>query len=329
MELSEAIFSPTGLLLCKENEASLDEEGEEEMGDFASILEDGDEDEYMRMLLDREITSCGLQMQEFWQTSGGDWIIGARLDGIQYILRKRELLGFRFQTAYLSVTYLDRFLARRSINAEKSWAIRLLSMACLSLAAKMEECVAPSLSEFCVEGYNFEGRTTQRMELLVLNTLEWKMGSITPFAFIPFFVKKFGENSPPRTGVSRIVEVILCAVRDLKIMCQRPSVIAAAATLLVLEPRLTRDALELKIGPLTSRGVLKIEDVISCYYQVQEMDIERLKLDKGIKSPDLSPIQLHRNEACGSSPVPSAKRKRLVFNQSDQLSDMSDKKKKH
>lgn len=55
------------------------------------------------------------------------------------------------------------------------------------------------------------------------------------------------------------------------------------------------------------------------------MDIERLNMSKGIASPDLSPLQL---QPYGSSSVASAKRKRLVFNQIDELGDGDDKKPK-
>ncbi|KAG8377536.1 hypothetical protein BUALT_Bualt08G0043400 [Buddleja alternifolia] len=333
-------LSPTSLLLCKENEASFHQE--EEMDEFASIGDDDnddDDDEYIEMLLHREIfTTCGLQIHD------GDWIIRARLDGIHYILTvcslthfnlylycKREILGFRFQTAYLSVTYLDRFLSRRSILREKCWAIRLVSIACLSLAAKMEECMVPALSEFCLDDdqdYNFESSVIQRMELLVLNTLEWKMGSITtPFAFIHFFVKKLiTGNCLQINGLSRIVQLILGAMRDVEIMCRhRPCVIAAAATLVVVDQDLTRDALQLKIAPFTTSGALKIEDVISCYYQVKELEMERLKLEEGIiKSPDLSPIQLQRTHEAGVN-CSAAKRKRLIFTQ---FGDISGKKQK-
>lgn len=99
------------------------------------------------------------------------------------------------------------------MQAEKWWAIRLLSMACLSLAAKMDESRVVALSELCVEDYSFESGVIQRMELLVLNTLEWKMGSITPFAFIQFFGQKFWDNSPIRDGLSRTAQVILASMR--------------------------------------------------------------------------------------------------------------------
>ncbi|KAL0392115.1 UNVERIFIED_CONTAM: Cyclin-D5-3 [Sesamum radiatum] len=327
MENSRAMFSPDSLLLCKEKVGSLEDEEDEKM-EFGSVVEDGCDDEYIKVLLDREIASGGLKMEEFLQSS---WI-QARLDGIHYILRTREVLGFGVQTAYVSVTYLDRFLSRRSVDAEKLWAVRLLSMACISLAAKMEESVVPALSEFCLGDYNFESSVIQRMELLVLSTLEWKMGPITPFAYVQFFANKFFDNPPPRNGVSRTMELILSSMKDVKIMSHKPSVIAAAATLFVLDQELTIDALKLKISALTSSGSYNIDNIISCYNLVQEMDIERLKLSKGIKSPDLSPIQIQRAEACGNSSVATAaiaKRKRLVFNQNDQYGDVPDKKEKH
>ncbi|KAL2489179.1 cyclin-D5-1-like [Forsythia ovata] len=351
MENSKASFSPTRLLLCYESKTSLDEK---EVDLFISMDEAVDE-EYIQILLDSE-------MRGFSQISTGDWIKEARLDAIQYILNKRDLLGFTFQTAYLSVIYLDRFLSRRTIDEEKYWAMKLLSMACLSLAAKMEECVVPALPEFCVEEYSFESSVIKRMELLVLNTLEWKMGSVTPFAFTHFFLTKFCQSSPQRNAITTIVQVILDALKDVEIMCYRSSVIAAAATLVALDPRLTRDALEQKISLISSNGVLKIvrkilygilirfiyfpskivimvctdqnvldflvafvlfqEDVISCYFQILELDI--MKLNKGIVSADLSPNQLQIAGVLGSSSVTtsaaSAKRKRLIFNQNDHLS---------
>lgn len=83
MENSRALFSPDSLLLCKEKVGSLEDEEDEKM-EFGSIVEDGCDDEYMKVLLDREISSGGLKMEEFLQSS---WIQGARLDGIHYILR--------------------------------------------------------------------------------------------------------------------------------------------------------------------------------------------------------------------------------------------------
>ncbi|KAL1534219.1 cyclin-D1-1-like [Salvia divinorum] len=307
MESSSQPMPSPSSLLCKEGLGSLGCEEDEE------ISVNGNDEEYIQTLLDREIRDGVSQMQDLLQNS---WIQRARLEWIDYILRKREVLGFGVQTAYASVTYLDRFLSIRSIDAEQSWAMRLLSMACLSLAAKMEEIRVPALSEFCVEDYNFESSVIQRMELLVLNALGWKMGSLTPLSFTTFFASKFCDNkSPPKNWLSRVMEAILTSVRDAKIMCHRPSVISAAATLFVSDQELTKDALQLKIGCLTPPHSFNSDSIISCYSSFQEMEIERLNLNKGIESPALSPIQL---QAYGSSSSNPSKRTRLMFDQMDE-----------
>lgn len=167
-------------------------------------------------------------------------------------------------------------------------------MACLSLAAKMEEIKVPALSEFQSEECNFKSKVIQRMELLVLNTLEWRMSSITPFAFLHFFITKMCKESPPGHLVSKTVQLILAIMRgtyqtnhvnlnyiefwtgfrfcsliscifmffslkiEINLMEHRPSVVAAAATLRALDQRLTRKALECTMNSVSYCGFLEI-----------------------------------------------------------------------
>lgn len=93
------------------------------------------------------------------------------------------------------------------------WAIRLLSVACLSLAAKMEECNVPMLSEFPTQDYDFGSKVIERMELLVLSTLEWNLGSITPFPYLNYFINKFCGDSRTKGLVSSAVELILAMTK--------------------------------------------------------------------------------------------------------------------
>lgn len=86
-------------------------------------------------------------------------------------------------------------------------------MACLTLAAKMEECKVPSLSEFYVEDFDFENKLIQRMEQLVLSTLEWKMGSVTPFKFLGYFISKICGEDRPKELVCKAVELIVTITR--------------------------------------------------------------------------------------------------------------------
>lgn len=86
-------------------------------------------------------------------------------------------------------------------------------MACVSLAAKLEERGRRPLSQFQIEDYNFDNKSIQRMELLVLNTLEWRMISITPFPFLHYLIIKFCKNSSSKNIMSRTVGFILALMR--------------------------------------------------------------------------------------------------------------------
>ncbi|KAL1183392.1 hypothetical protein V6Z11_A02G180300 [Gossypium hirsutum] len=125
----------------------------------------------------------------------------------------RETFGFQVHTAYLSVTYFDRFIATRSVDEGKMWAIPLLSIACLSLAAKMEEPKAPFLSEFHTKDYQFENKVIQRMELMVLTTLEWKMSSATPFCYLHYFIRKFHGEFETKGLICKAIEFIIAIIK--------------------------------------------------------------------------------------------------------------------
>lgn len=49
------------------------------------------------------------------------------------------------------------------------------------------------------ESFNFDMQTINRMELLILDALDWRMRSITPFSFVHFFISSFELKDPPLT----------------------------------------------------------------------------------------------------------------------------------
>jgi cyclin D5 len=79
--------------------------------------------------------------------------------------------------------------------------------------SKDGECKVPALSEYRMEEINFENRMIKKMELLVMKTLNWKLGSITPFAYLHYFINKFCGESRPKGLVSRAVELIVAITR--------------------------------------------------------------------------------------------------------------------
>lgn len=86
-------------------------------------------------------------------------------------------------------------------------------MACLSLAAKMEEQRVPLLSEYPIEEYRFENKVIKNMELLILSTLEWKMGSPTPFAYLHYFFTKFCTDSRSEKIITQATEHIIAILK--------------------------------------------------------------------------------------------------------------------
>ncbi|KAJ6391237.1 hypothetical protein OIU77_025263 [Salix suchowensis] len=206
------------------------------------------------------------------------WFRNARLEAITWILRTRKTFGFHFHTVYLSMIYFDRFISSRSIDRRHSWVVKLISVACISLASKMEEVQVPSLPEFQTDGVIFESKSVQRVELGILSTLQWRMNYATPFAFIRHFIMKFSrQDSPPRETISRTVRYILALMKERHSMSHRPSVIAAAASLVVINNSLTRTTLETRMNSVAYPGFLNVEDVFRCYSLLQQLDVENLR----------------------------------------------------
>ncbi|KAK1275989.1 Cyclin-D1-2 [Acorus gramineus] len=152
----------------------------------------------------------------------------------------------------------------------------------------MEEQRVTSLSEFWMEGdYCFEGSMIRRMELLVLNTLGWRMRSVTPFDYLAYFASKFGCKAKALL-CKEAAELLLITIQDMNLMDYRPSEIAAAAILAASDEKLTEKLLELKMGVIPSIGSIEIEHVISCYNTMQELYMRKNKMPKALISSDSS-----------------------------------------
>ncbi|KAF7829992.1 cyclin-D4-2 isoform X1 [Senna tora] len=201
----------------------------------------------------------------------GDLDSGARKEAIDWIEKVR--LHFRFGPlcAYLSINYLDRFLSAYELPKGKAWSMQLLAVACLSLAAKLEETEVPMCIDLQVgeSKFIFEARTIQRMELLILSTLRWRMQAITPFSFIDYFLCKINEDqSQLRTSISQSTQLILSAIRGIDSLEFRPSEIAAAVALCVVgetQTVNTEKAMSILIQHVEKERVLK------CIKIVQEL----------------------------------------------------------
>ncbi|XP_020236527.1 cyclin-D1-1 [Cajanus cajan] len=199
----------------------------------------------------------------------------AREESVAWILKVHAYYGFQPLTAYLAVNYMDRFLDSRRLPQTNGWPLQLLSVACLSLAAKMEEPLVPSLLDLQIEGakYIFEPRTIRRMELLVLGVLDWRLRSVTPLSFLAFFACKV-DSTGTLTGflISRATEIIVSNIQEASFLAYRPSCIAAAAILSAAHEIPNWSAVKPEHAESWCEGLRK-EKVIGCYELMQELVI--------------------------------------------------------
>lgn len=78
------------------------------------------------------------------------FLVEARRDAVEWILKVVGFYSFSSLTAVLAVNYFDRFVKRFEFQTGKLWMIQLVSVTCLSLAAKMEEVDVPLLLDLQV-----------------------------------------------------------------------------------------------------------------------------------------------------------------------------------
>ncbi|XP_062199189.1 cyclin-D2-1-like isoform X2 [Phragmites australis] len=239
----------------------------------------------------------------------------ARAELVAWILKVQEYYGFLPLTAYLAVNYMDRFLSLHSLP-EDGWAMQLLAVTCLSLAAKMEETVVPSLLDLQVDGtrYVFEPRTIGRMELLVLMALNWRLRSVTPFTFIDFFACKVDPGGRhTRCLIARATRVILAAIHDIEFLDHCPSSMAAAAVLCAMGETPSLES----VGPGAAVNWcigLAEEGISSCYQLMQQLVIGNVQRIGTTESPAAVNLccsdEVLSSHSSSSCPPPTKRRKR-------------------
>lgn len=163
------------------------------------------------------------------QRYGGN---AGRVAAVGWAARAAARLGFSALTAALATAYLDRcFLGGGALQlGSQPWMARLAAVACVALAAKVEETRVPALLDLQLlaagadaDAYVFEAKTVHRMELVVLNALAWRMHPVTPFSFLH-----------PVLAAARLDQcesVLLAAMTDCRWPRHHPSAWAAAALL--------------------------------------------------------------------------------------------------
>ncbi|KAI0065251.1 hypothetical protein BV25DRAFT_1927886 [Artomyces pyxidatus] len=128
------------------------------------------------------------------------------------------------ETLFLAVNIIDRFLSARVVSLAK---LQLVGITCMFLAAKVEEIVAPSASNFlyCADSSYSETEILQA-EKYILKTLEWNMSYPNPIHFLRRVSKADEYNVQVRTVAKYLME-IECV--EWRMIAAPPSLLAASA----------------------------------------------------------------------------------------------------
>ncbi|KAK8626957.1 hypothetical protein V6N13_134586 [Hibiscus sabdariffa] len=233
----------------------------------------------------------------------------ARQDSINWILKVNSYYQFSPVTAFLSVNYFDRFLSSHDLPQANGWPFQLLSVASLSLAAKMEEPQVPLLLELQTlePRFIFEPKTIQRMELHVMAVLNWRLRSVIPFDYLHYFISKLPSCSTRLpNSISSIVsassELILSTVRVIDFLRFTPSTVAAAAVLCA-----TGNSFECPADGAFFHENVNEEMVRSCHQLMDEYLVDtcpssrfkELRVEPPPHAPP-SPVGVLDAAACGS-----------------------------
>ncbi|CAF2018488.1 hypothetical protein HID58_077549 [Brassica napus] len=224
-----------------------------------------------------------------------------RENALGWIFRVKGYYGFSSLTALLAVNYFDRFITSRKFQTDKPWMSQLTAVACLSLAAKVEEIRVPLLLDLQVgeARYVFEAKTIQRMELLILSTLQWRMHPVTPISFFDHIIRRYSFNS--HEFFSRCESLLLSIVHDSRFLSYTPSVLATAIMVSV-----ARDFKEAEYeSQLMTLLKVDPEKVNKCYELVLDHNPSKKRMMHASLSSDGS------NESWVVSSEPLYKRRRV------------------
>lgn len=191
----------------------------------------------------------------------------------------------------------------------------------------MAESEAPLLLDLQLfeSRFVFEPETIQRMEILVMATLNWRLRSITPFDYLHSFISKLPISTPPSQIYSASSDLIIGTTRVIDFLGFAPSTVAAAAVLSAAaggSSGISED--ESFLHPSLNR-----ETVRSCHQLMEEYLIDTCPADQlkdlliELAPEPSSPVGVLDAAACGScetrsenlglnsQPEPPIKRPRL------------------
>ncbi|EFJ49072.1 hypothetical protein VOLCADRAFT_127293 [Volvox carteri f. nagariensis] len=154
---------------------------------------------------------------------------------VDWLGEVRDEFRLHSETLFLTVTYLDSYLAEKSVPRSR---FQLLGLACVWVAAKFEEVVSPPANAMLAMAENlYTAADLTSMEKEVLFTLDFGMAVPTALRFLHYLLRlaPLPANPVAATSARRLAESLLeLTLLDTAFLTAKPSQLAAAAVYLSL-----------------------------------------------------------------------------------------------
>ncbi|KAK2374198.1 CYCLIN D4-1 [Trifolium repens] len=308
--MAESFDSATSNLLCSENNSTcfdddlefndvFDGSGISPSWDYTNLNLDnvGSESFVCFVAQSEEIVKVMVEKEKdhlprddyLMRLRSGDLDLSVRREALDWIWKAHAYYGFGPLSLCLSVNYLDRFLSVYQLPKGVSWTVQLLAVACFSLAAKMEEVKVPHSVDLQVgePRFIFHAKTIQRMELMVLSTLGWKMQALTPCSFIDYFLAKIScEKHAEKSSIARSVQLILNIIKGIDFLEFRYSEIAAAVAISVLKEVPVQEVDK----AITDFVIVEKDRVLKCVEMIKDLSLIKVGATKYTTFVPQSPI---------------------------------------
>eukprot|EP00743_Colponemidia_sp_Colp-15_P006152 GILK01006612.1.p1 GENE.GILK01006612.1~~GILK01006612.1.p1 ORF type:complete len:287 (+),score=53.77 GILK01006612.1:142-1002(+) len=179
---------------------------------------------------------------------------------IQWMFEVADDLALDSQTTALAIMVLDLFLSKKHIPR---CALQLAALACILLAAKMDEASLPPLDRMlgCVVAY--KKSDVQFMELSVLKALDWNLSVVTPQELVPRLLSlvPVADGAQVLKHAVFFVELSFCQY-DLLQHCS--STIALSSILCAFEKMSRQDVAEVWLPQVLSVLQFNMSSVVVC-----------------------------------------------------------------
>jgi len=205
-----------------------------------------------------------------------DFVRDLRFESIAWLIKTQWRIGLSPLVIFGAMNYLDRFVSKtlfKTLKKPRKKMMRLLAVACLSVSSKFNNMRSLRLPEFQVVEMEapFKSDRVKKMEVTLMQTLGWKMNSVTPLSYVALLLQSIDADNLSLHGehlATTVTNLLATSVLDGQVIEYRQSVIAVSAIRCMLDnlqaPSNYKTALDQSLDSIKPQFHKQEEDLVNC-----------------------------------------------------------------